>query len=61
MNTNKLKGLLKEKEYTYHSFCDKCGFGLTTLTNCLKKAKTDTHTLLKMCEVLNVTPNDLLL
>jgi len=61
MNTNKLKGLMKEKGYTYAIFIEMIGISMTALQNCLKKGKTDTQTLLKMCDVLNVTPNDLLL
>jgi len=60
MNTNKLKGLLKEKGYTYIQFVALTGISMTALQNCLKKGKTDTETLKKMCEVLEVSSSTIL-
>ena len=60
MNINKLKGLLKEKGYTYIQFSHLAGISLTALQNCLKKGKTDTQTLKKMCEVLEVSSSTIL-
>ena len=60
MNTNKLKGLLKEKGFTYIQFVALTGISMTALQNCLKKGKTDTETLKKMCEVLEVSSSTIL-
>jgi len=60
MNTNRLKGLIVEKGYTQIGFCDKIGVSITVLKNCLKKGKTDTETLKKMCEVLEVSSSTIL-
>ena len=60
MNTNKLKGLIVEKGYTQISFCNKIGVSITVLKNCFKKGKTDTETLKKMCEVLEVQSSTIL-
>ena len=60
MNTNRLKGLIVEKGYTQMGFCDKIGVSITVLKNCLKKGKTDTETLKKMCEVLEVSSSTIL-
>ena len=60
MNINKLKGLLKEKGYTYIEFSALAATSLTALQNCLKKGKTDTQTLKKMCEVLEVSSSTIL-
>lgn len=61
MNVQKLKGLLREKKYTYKSFSELIGISTMGLSLIMKNEKTNTETLLKMCHVLNVTPNDLLL
>jgi DNA-binding Xre family transcriptional regulator len=60
MNINKLKGLLKERGYTYVEFVSLAGISLTALQNCLKKGKTDTETLKKICEVLEVSSSTIL-
>jgi DNA-binding Xre family transcriptional regulator len=60
MNTNRLKGLIVEKGYTQIGFCDKIGVSITVLKNCLKKGKTDTETLRKMCKVLEVSSSTIL-
>ena len=60
MNINKLKGLLKERGYTYVEFVSLSGISMTALQNCLKKGKTDTETLKKMCEVLEVSSSTIL-
>ena len=60
MNTNRLKGLIREKGYTQISFCDKVGVSITVLKNCFKNKKTDTDTLKKMCEVLEVSSSTIL-
>jgi len=60
MNINKLKGLLKEKGFTYIQFVALTGISMTALQNCLKKGKTDTETLKKMCEVLEVSSSTIL-
>jgi len=60
MNINKLKGLLKEKGFTYIQFVALAGISMTALQNCLKKGKTDTETLKKMCEVLEVSSSTIL-
>jgi DNA-binding Xre family transcriptional regulator len=61
MNVQKLKGLLREQKYTYKSFSKIIGISAIGLSLIMKNEKTNTETLLKMCDVLNVTPNDLLL
>lgn len=60
MNTNKLKGLIAEKGFTLSSFAKEIGTSGSALTHIIKVKKTDTNTLLKMCEVLEVEPNVLL-
>lgn len=60
MNMNKLKGLIAEKGFTKSSFAQKIGITGSTLNYIIKVGKTDTDTLLKMCEVLEVEPQILL-
>ena len=61
MNINKLKGLLAEKSYSRQCFAEKLGITRQGLKSIMDKKRTSTDMLIKMCEVLNVTPNDLLL
>lgn len=60
MNTNKLKGLIAEKGFTQSSFAQMLGLSPASITHILKVGKTDTDTLLKMAEILEVEPQILL-
>ena len=60
MNINKLKGLIAEKGFTKSSFAEMLGLSPASITHILKVKKTDTDTLLKMCEILEVEPQILL-
>ena len=60
MNTQKLKGLLVEKGFTYKSFAEKVGISTVGLSVIMKNKRTSTDTLLKMCEILDVEPQILL-
>ena len=60
MNTNKLKGLLIEKGYTYYSFSQKIGISKDGLALLIKKGRTNTDTLIKICKELNVESKTLL-
>jgi len=60
MNVNKLKGLIAEKGFTKESFAKMLGMSGAGLSYIIKNKRTDTDTLLKMCEVLDVEPQILL-
>jgi DNA-binding XRE family transcriptional regulator len=60
MNTQKLKGLLREKGYTYDTFAIAIGVSRQAVVNCLKKGNTSTDNLLKMAQILEVEPQILL-
>ena len=60
MNIDKLKGLMREKGFTQTAFSEQLGLTRQALAHIVKVKKTDTDTLLKMCEILNVEPQILL-
>ena len=60
MKVNKIKGLLREKGYTYKTFSEKIEMPLGTFQSILLRGKCDSTNLKKICEGLEVSSDYIL-